>query len=52
MIQIQLLAGYYRLASETPFKSRANVGPALKAGLVALRFFRGPDKHCKETLYL
>ena len=43
-IQIPQKAGYYWPARETPFKFRfpwrANDGPTLNAGLVALRFFR------------
>ena len=37
-IQIELTAGHYQLASETPFNDD---GPTLNAGLVALLFFRG-----------
>ena len=35
-IQIALEAGHHRSNSETPFKWRANDGPTLNAGLVAL----------------
>ena len=40
-VQIPLKAGHHRPASETSFKWRADNGPTLNAGLVALRFFKG-----------
>ena len=40
-IKIPLLAGHHRPASETPLKWRADDGPTLNAGLVALWFLRG-----------
>ena len=33
------------------FRWRANDGPILNAGLVALRFFRDPDQYCLKKLY-
>ena len=38
---IPLWASHHQPASETPFRWRANDGPTINAGLVALSFFRG-----------
>ena len=56
-IQIPLKAGHYRPTSETPFKWRlagvlmafcwrADDGPTLNAGLVALRILGDPVQYC------
>ena len=41
-----LKVGHNRHAIETPFQCRADNGPPLNAGLVALRFLGDPDQYC------
>ena len=43
-IQLPLLMGYHRPASQNSW--RADDGPTLNAGLVALRFSGVPDQYC------
>ena len=41
----------HRSAIEMAFRWRADNGPSLNAGLIALRFLGNPDQYCQETIY-